>query len=125
MQTEPLDGSTRRRMERPVLDFPQPDSPTSASVSPRIRSKDRFSTACTRPLSRPIAPLRISNRVVRLRTFRIGASSWRTVASVRGGGSICPVCLSTLGNRNGSSLSPIEPNTGTDASKARVYGWLG
>ena len=40
--------STRRSSERPVVDLPQPDSPTSASVSPAARSKLTFSTAWTR-----------------------------------------------------------------------------
>jgi hypothetical protein len=38
-------GSTRRRSERPVVDLPHPDSPTSASVSPGPRSKLTRSTA--------------------------------------------------------------------------------
>ena len=34
-RTEPAVGSIRRSTRRPVVDLPQPDSPTSASVSPR------------------------------------------------------------------------------------------
>ena len=34
-RTEPAVGSIRRSTSRPVVDLPQPDSPTSASVSPR------------------------------------------------------------------------------------------
>ena len=35
----PAVGSIKRRMVRPTVDLPQPDSPTSASVSPaRIAS---------------------------------------------------------------------------------------
>jgi hypothetical protein len=45
--TEPPVGSIRRRMRRPVVDLPQPDSPTSASVSPRAMSKLTSSTART------------------------------------------------------------------------------
>ena len=33
-QTSPELGSISRRMQRPVVDLPQPDSPTSPSVSP-------------------------------------------------------------------------------------------
>ncbi len=32
--TSPEVGSIRRRIDRPVVDLPQPDSPTSPSVSP-------------------------------------------------------------------------------------------
>jgi hypothetical protein len=34
-QISPDVGSIRCRMQRPVVDLPQPDSPTSPSVSPR------------------------------------------------------------------------------------------
>ena len=34
-------------MQRPVVDLPEPDSPTSPSVSPGAMSKLTLSTACT------------------------------------------------------------------------------
>jgi hypothetical protein len=37
-------------MERPVVDFPQPDSPTSDSVSPWKSSKETSSTAWMAPV---------------------------------------------------------------------------
>ena len=40
-------------MARPVVDFPQPDSPTSPSVSPWCRLKVMPATACTVALPRP------------------------------------------------------------------------
>jgi len=40
-------GSMRRRMSRPTVVLPQPDSPTSPRVSPRRMSKLTPSTACT------------------------------------------------------------------------------
>jgi hypothetical protein len=46
-QTSPALGSISRRMQRPVVDLPQPDSPTSPSVSPLPMSKLTPSTACT------------------------------------------------------------------------------
>ena len=46
-QTSPAVGSIRRRMQRPVVDLPQPDSPTRPSVSPGAMSKLTPSTACT------------------------------------------------------------------------------
>ena len=43
--TWPEVTSNSRRMARPTVDLPQPDSPTSDSVSPRATSKDTPSTA--------------------------------------------------------------------------------
>jgi hypothetical protein len=40
-------GSISRRMQRPVVDLPQPDSPTRPRVSPGAMSKLTPSTACT------------------------------------------------------------------------------
>ena len=45
MTIEPAVGVSSRMMARPVVDLPQPDSPTSESVSPGRRSKETFSTA--------------------------------------------------------------------------------
>jgi hypothetical protein len=42
---------------RPVVDFPQPDSPTSERVSPAITSKLTCSTAWTRATTRLKIPL--------------------------------------------------------------------
>ena len=44
-RTVPESGSTRRRIERPVVDLPQPLSPTSASVSPACNENEISSTA--------------------------------------------------------------------------------
>src|SRR5438270_5183379 len=57
MSIAPEVGSIRRRINRPVVDLPQPDSPTSASVSPSPTSKSMPSTARTAPLRRPRIPL--------------------------------------------------------------------
>ena len=43
--TEPVCGSTNRRIERPQVDFPQPDSPTKDSVCPVLIEKLTSSTA--------------------------------------------------------------------------------
>ena len=43
----PAVGSSMRRMARPVVDLPQPLSPTSPSVSPRRSAKLTPSTAFT------------------------------------------------------------------------------
>ena len=55
-QTSPAVGSISRRMQRPVVDLPQPDSPTRPSVSPAAMSKLTRSTACTRSSSRENSP---------------------------------------------------------------------
>src|ERR1043165_7327621 len=49
--TSPLVGSIKRRMQRPVVDLPQPDSPTSPNVSPRKISNVTLSTARSGPSS--------------------------------------------------------------------------
>ena len=51
-RTVPLVGSTSRISSRPVVDLPQPLSPTSASVSPRAMVNDTPSTARTIPALR-------------------------------------------------------------------------
>ena len=45
-------GSSSRVISRPVVVLPQPDSPTSASVSPARTSKSTPSTARTAPTCR-------------------------------------------------------------------------
>src|SRR5215510_5516007 len=55
-QTSPEVGSMSRRMQRPVVDFPQPDSPTRPRVSPAWMSKLTPSTAWTRATSREKSP---------------------------------------------------------------------
>src|SRR5262249_740818 len=46
--TSPEVGSIRRRIQRPVVDLPQPDSPTKPRVSPAPTSKLTSLTAWTR-----------------------------------------------------------------------------
>ena len=45
--TRPLVGSSSRRIARAVVDLPQPDSPTSATVWPRLTSNEIPLTAWT------------------------------------------------------------------------------
>src|SRR5207253_8601250 len=59
----------RRRMQRPVVDLPQPDSPTSPSVSPLRMLNDTSSTACTRATSREKSPPRIGKYFLRFLTL--------------------------------------------------------
>ena len=40
----------RRKMERPVVDLPHPDSPTIPKISPSFKLKLTLSTAFTTPL---------------------------------------------------------------------------
>ena len=42
-------GSSSLVITRPVVDLPQPDSPTSPSVSPALTEKETPSTARTAP----------------------------------------------------------------------------
>ena len=119
-RTVPLSGSVSLRMERPVVDLPQPDSPTSASVSPARKEKEMFSTAWTRPETLPNRPERIGKRVVRLETSSSGRSAIETVSGVSAGSSEVPVTLSTIGKRIGLGRPSIEPRRGTAESSERV-----
>src|SRR6059036_3077007 len=74
-QTSPEVGSMSRRIERPVVDLPQPDSPTRPSVSPGRISNDTSSTACTRATSREKRPPRIGKYFLRFLTRRSGVSA--------------------------------------------------
>ena len=56
--TRPPVGSSSRVISRPVVVLPQPDSPTSDSVSPRSTSKSSPSTARTAPTWRCSSPRR-------------------------------------------------------------------
>ena len=51
--TTPEVGSMRRRMSRPRVLLPEPDSPTKPSVSPSWISSETSSTARTSPARRP------------------------------------------------------------------------
>src|SRR6266566_1024862 len=57
--TSPEVGSMRRRMQRPVVDLPQPDSPTSPKVSPASSSKLTSLTAytCSTPREKTPPPM--------------------------------------------------------------------
>ena len=68
--TSPAVGSMSRRMLRPVVDLPHPDSPTRPSVSPAMMSNETSSTAWTRATSRENSPPRIGKYFFRCRTRR-------------------------------------------------------
>src|ERR1700690_3692930 len=61
-------GSISRRMVRPTVDLPQPDSPTRPSVSPGAIEKLMPSTANTVPPARCNRPLRTGKCFLRSRT---------------------------------------------------------
>ena len=70
------DGTARsacsaRRMQREVVVLPQPDSPTSESVSPWRMSKLTSSTARTLPTTRRSRPRRIGNHFCSCSTSRM------------------------------------------------------
>ncbi len=74
--TSPEVGLYSCRIARPVVDFPQPDSPTSPSVSPRFTWKETPSTAWTAPTLRwKIMPCVSGKCMTRFRTSSRGAAS--------------------------------------------------
>ena len=75
--TRPDVGSIRRRIARPVVVFPHPDSPTSASVSPRAMSKLTSSTARTGACGAPRSAWRAGNSWVRWLTETSGPLTGR------------------------------------------------
>src|SRR3954470_17812727 len=83
---DPAVASIRRRIARPTVDLPQPDSPTSASVSPGLIDRLTPSTAYTCPVVR------------RSRPFLIGKCFFRFVTSSTGGrGSGMAASIETFG----------------------------
>ena len=70
-RTSPDVGSTSRRMQRPVVVFPLPDSPTRPNVSPGSTSKLTSSTARTTP-GRPHRPRPRGNSFTSVRTVEQG-----------------------------------------------------
>src|SRR5581483_9168061 len=86
----------RRMIERAVTLLPEPDSPTSATVSPASMSKDTSSTAVSRPRS-------VLKRVVRLRTCRSG---WAMCGPAN-------TRLRRNWNRVGRAVSPPRKGRGT------------
>src|SRR5215475_782354 len=72
-RTSPEVGSMRRRIDRPVVDLPHPDSPTRPRVSPAMMSKVTSSTACTRATSLEKRPPRMGKYFLRFLTDRSSA----------------------------------------------------
>ena len=70
----PAVGSSSRTIVRPSVDLPQPDSPTSPSVSPSLTAKLTSSTACTCATSRCSSPFRIGKYFLTCLTSRSGVS---------------------------------------------------
>jgi hypothetical protein len=88
--TAPAVGSTSRRMLRPNVVLPLPDSPTIPSVSPGKTSMETSSTAFTCATVRAKTPRLMGNQVRRLRTQTKGSSPVSAIrrgcagASIRG-----------------------------------------
>ncbi len=55
----------RRRMVRPTVVLPHPDSPTNPNVSPSLMKKLTSSTAFTHALTRCISPARTGKYLTR------------------------------------------------------------
>ena len=73
--TSPAVGSISRSTQRPVVLLPQPDSPTTPSVSPAASSKLTPSTACTWSTTRRSTPPRIGKCFFRSLTCSSGGCS--------------------------------------------------
>src|SRR5690606_18266656 len=59
-----------RRIDRPAVDFPQPDSPTIPKASPSSTLKDTSCSACSLALRDPMKPCPTRKVLERLRTSR-------------------------------------------------------
>ena len=86
--TEPEVASMSRRIRRPVVDLPQPDSPTRPRVSPRRTSKVRPHTACTSSTTRRNRPARTGKCLTRSRTSRIFSPEAGPLAPVGGASAV-------------------------------------
>src|SRR5215216_6044177 len=103
-------------MVLPVVDFPQPDSPTRPSVSPRSTSKLTPSTARTAPTWRWRTPRRIGKCIIKLSTRRRAlfvlvsvtisdvSRSWYRPSKLRDGQGLLP---STVGFPSSNVPMPI------------------
>src|SRR5207302_2778826 len=80
-RASPAVGRSRRSSSRASVDFPQPDSPTSPSVSPRATSKLTPSTARTAPVARPKTDPPPSGKSL------VSLTAWSTGAATGGMGS--------------------------------------
>ncbi len=70
-RTSPSVFSIRRKIVRPVVDLPQPDSPTSPIVVPRLKLKDTSSTAFALPVRTAENPPLIGKYFFRWDTSRM------------------------------------------------------
>src|SRR5438477_2927954 len=71
----PAVGSMSLSTVLPMVDLPQPDSPTRPSVSPWQIEKLTSSTACTLPRARPKTPPRMGKCLVRRPTWSSGGDA--------------------------------------------------
>src|ERR1700737_297602 len=83
--TRPPVGGSRRRMQRPVVVLPQPDSPTRPSVSPRPLANPPPSPALTPAGRPPKSPPPTSKCFTRFSTRRIGSDVLMRSGGGRGG----------------------------------------
>src|SRR2546429_3931462 len=124
----PSVGSTRRRIERPSVDLPQPDSPTRPSVSPWRMLKSTPSTARTCATVRWSTPAVIGNHVLRPLTSSSGSADVHARLScgfvaVSGTGltSLAPVGL-PLGGQGGHRLVPSRAARGDGVELGAALG---
>ena len=95
MMMSPDVGSTSRRMVRPVVDLPQPNSPTSASVSPLRELEGDILDRMHVATCRLNMPARMAKRVTRLCTSSTGLRC-------------CSFGRRGRGRERGHRLAPVE-----------------
>src|SRR5215831_6734164 len=116
----PAVGSISRSTERPTVDLPQPDSPTSPSVSPASIVKLTPSTAKTVPPTRCSSPRWIGKCFLRSRTSRTASGMVVPVKLARAptGGPVAGTPLLVSGVLRAASVLSV----GTTRSK-HAPGW--
>src|SRR5262245_11923326 len=118
----PAVGSNILRMARPVVDLPQPDSPTSPKVPPRLSAKLMPSTACTVatrrwmmvPLVKGKCTLRSSTR-----TTSSPPPAARALAGEASGAGIVEAGLPMLGRKLGERWAGRAAGFASEAAARR------
>src|SRR5437764_3900700 len=84
--TSPLVAGISRRMVRPTVVLPQPDSPTRPRVSPGLMAKLTSSTACTQATTRCSKPPRTGKYLTRFltstRLWPFGLGLWVLISAL-------------------------------------------
>ena len=112
--TSPEVGSMRSRSRRPVVDLPQPDSPTRPRVSPSLHARGtRRPPRTPWPTARPSTPPRIGKSLTRSVATSSGASPSRPRAPG------CRSPRSCLGLLGGDRLEVVRRASSSPAARPR------